>query len=120
MSSTFFIIAGVLVLILLIAGVVMSSNSERNLVEDRLGRYLEEDDDKGKESDTSYVTEWVNRRVEKSTGGDKVKRALARADLKLKVAEYYGLVFASIFGIASSQTIHHEIDHVSQLIIEFL
>ena len=101
-STLFFIIAGVVVLILLVVGVVMSSNSERNLVEDRLGRYLEEEDDGRKDDarDSSYVTEWVNRRVEKSSGGDKVKRSLARADLKLKVAEYYGLVVVSVVGIA--------------------
>ena len=95
MSTTFFIIAGVLVLILLVVGVVMSSNSERNLVEDRLGHYLEDESDRGKrkKDDSSFVTEWVNRRVEKSSGGDKVKQSLARADLKLKVAEYYAIMF---------------------------
>lgn len=97
---TFFIIAGVLVLVLLIVGVVMSSNSERNLVEDRLGRYLDEEDGGGaKKDDTSYVTEWVNKRAEKSSGGSKIKRDLARADLKLKVAEYYALIVIAILGL---------------------
>jgi tight adherence protein B len=96
MNSLFFIIAGVVAVILLVAGMMMSYNSERNLVEDRLGRYLDEDDeDKGGDS---YVTEWVNRRVEKSSGGDKTKKALARADLKLKVAEYYALIVIAIVG----------------------
>lgn len=100
MNSMFFIIAGVVVLILLVAGVMMSSNSERNLVEDRLGRYLEDDaQDKGKGGD-SYVTEWVNRRAEKSSSGDKIKKSLARADLKLKVAEYYALIVIAIIGLA--------------------
>lgn len=98
MNSSFFIIAGVVVLILLIVGVVMSSSSERNLLEDRLGRYLEEDDNKGKGGDSSYVTEWVNRRVEKSSSGDRVKKSLARADLKFKVAEYYALIVIAVVG----------------------
>lgn len=96
-STWFFIIAAVVVFVLLIVGVLMSSNSERNLVEDRLGRYLEDEkQSQGKDEDTSYLTEWVNRRVEKSSGGDKVKKALARADLKFKVAEYYALVLIAI------------------------
>ena len=101
MNTTFFIIAGVVVLILLVVGVMMSSNSERNLVEDRLGRYLDEDDKgKRKGEDSSYVTEWVNRRVEKSSGGDKIKKSLARADIKLKVAEYYALILLATVGLS--------------------
>lgn len=96
-TTWFFIIAAVFVLVLLIVGIVMSLNSERNLVEDRLGRYLEEDkDNQITDDETSFLTEWVNRRVEKSPRGDKVKRALARADLKFKVAEYFALVVMSV------------------------
>ena len=96
-TNTFFIIAAILVLVLLIAGIVMSSNSERNLVEDRLGRYLEEEEQsQSAEDEKSFLTELVNRRVEKSARGDKVKRALARADLKFQVAEYYALVVMAI------------------------
>ncbi len=100
-TTLFFIIAAVLLFILLIAGVMMSSNSERNLVEDRLGRYLEEEDESlSKDDETSFLTEWVNRRVEKSSRGDKVKSALARADLKFKVAEYYSLTVIAIVGLS--------------------
>jgi tight adherence protein B len=96
-TTWFFIIAAVFLLVLLIAGIVMSSNSERNLVEDRLGRYLEEDEgEKATEDETSYLTEWVNRRVEKSSRGNKIKTSLARADLKFKVAEYIALVVMSV------------------------
>ena len=90
-ATTFFVIAGILAIILLVAGVVMSYNSEQNLVEDRLGRYLE-DDKAVRDKGDSYVTEWVNQRVEQSSRGDRLKRSLARADLKLKVAEYYAVV----------------------------
>jgi tight adherence protein B len=37
------IIGGVVILILLIIGVIVSITSERSLVEERLGRYLEDD-----------------------------------------------------------------------------
>jgi tight adherence protein B len=87
---------GVIVLLLLIIGVVVSITSERSLVEERLGRFLEDDraEPEG-EAGGSIITEWLNRRVSRSSGGDRVARELARADLKFKVAEYYALVFIS-------------------------
>jgi len=92
-------IGGGLAVILLIVGVIESTNSERALVEQRLGRYLDEEDktDADKDADRSIVTNWVNKRVEKSSYGDRVARELARADLKLKVAEYFALYIIAIF-----------------------
>src|SRR4030095_4015199 len=85
---------GVLVLLLLIVGVVVSITSERSLVEERLGRFVEDDRQQPQgEAGGSILTEWLNRRVAKSSMGDRVARQLARADLKFKVAEYYALVF---------------------------
>jgi tight adherence protein B len=92
------LIGGGLAVLLLIVGVIESVNSERTLVEKRLGRYLGEDkasEDRG--SDRSMVTDWVNQRVEKSSFGDRIARELARADLKLKVAEYFALFFITVF-----------------------
>jgi len=88
------IIGGALILVLLIVGVVITIRGERSLVEERLG-HLDEDDVKEvqEEASKSIVTEWVNRRVATSSRGDLVARELARADLKIKVAEYYALVF---------------------------
>src|ERR1044071_5254373 len=88
---------GVLVLLLLIIGVVVSITSERSLVEERLGRFLEDERPEPEgEAGGSILTEWLNRRVARSSGGDRVARELARADLKFKVAEYYALVFMAI------------------------
>ena len=92
------IIGGIILIILLIVGVVVSSNSERTLVEQRLSQYL--DDGKGTSEDRdaqrSMITDWVSRRVEKTSFGDRVARDLARADLKFKVAEYFVLIALSI------------------------
>lgn len=95
------LIGGVLILILLIVGVVITISGERSLVEDRLGQFLEDEDAKEaqEEASKSIVTDWVNRRVASSSLGDRVARELARADLKFKVAEYYALVFISTIGI---------------------
>lgn len=94
------VIGGGLAIILLVVGVIQSTSGERALVEQRLGRYLDEDKaNADKDADRSMITNWVNRRVEKSSYGDRVARELARADLKLKVAEYIALyVIAVIFG----------------------
>lgn len=104
MNSIVFIGAGVVVIVLLIIGLIVSINSERSLVEERLGRFLDEDDQDsaaaGQEASRSIVTEWMNRRVASSSAGDRVARELARADLKFKVAEYYALVFMSTIGLA--------------------
>jgi tight adherence protein B len=87
---------GVLLLILLIIGAVVAVSSERSLVEERLGRYLEEEKRPSEQiSGRAALTDWLNRRVASSSLGDRVARELARADIKFKVAEYYALIFIS-------------------------
>jgi tight adherence protein B len=91
------IIGGSILIVLLAIGVVVSSNSERALVEERLSQYL--DDDKKnleREAQNSVITDWVSKRVEKTSYGDRIARELARADIKLKVAEYFALILMSI------------------------
>jgi tight adherence protein B len=93
------IVGGAIVLVLLIVGIVVSINSESSLVEERLGQYLEEDQETVESTvEQSVVSDWVNRRVARSTLGERIKRDLARADLKLKPAEYIALFFISILG----------------------
>jgi tight adherence protein B len=94
---------GVLIIILLIVGIVVSINSERSVVEERLGRFLDNDqkeESAGEEARRSLITEWMNRRVAGSSAGDRVATELARADLKFKVVEYYALIFISIVTVA--------------------
>ncbi|MEK6256087.1 MAG: hypothetical protein N2C13_02065, partial [Chloroflexota bacterium] len=87
-------VSGGLALLLIVAGVVLTVTRERSLVDDRVGKYLDQgaDDEFSEfgESDqgTAFVTDWINTRVEKSSFGDNIKRELARADLKLKPGEY--------------------------------
>ena len=100
MMTWILIIGGGLVLVLLIVGVIVSANSERSLVEERLGQYLDGDEPEVERDDDasgSAITDWVNQRVARSSMGDRVARDLARADLKLKVAEYYALYVIAIF-----------------------
>jgi len=102
MATTFFLIGGGLIVVLLVIGVFISATSERALVEERLGKYLEDETPvkKGRDSGSSVLTEWVNKGVEKSSLGEKIARDLARADLKIKPGEYLALYIISIIGCA--------------------
>jgi len=94
------IVGGIILIVLLIIGVVISSNSERALVEERLSQYIDDGsnkDDVDREAQKYVLTNWVSRRVEKTNFGDGIAKQLARADLKLKVAEYLVVIVASIF-----------------------
>ncbi|MBL8061506.1 MAG: type II secretion system F family protein [Anaerolineales bacterium] len=92
------IIGGIVLIILLTIGVIVSSNSERALVEERLSQYLDDEQQNVDREAQKYVlTNWVSNRVEKTSYGDKIARELARADIKFKVAEYIVLIFLSIF-----------------------
>ncbi len=97
MTSWIIIFGGIILIILLIVGVIVSSNSERAIVEQRLSQYLD-DDKQGSERDAqrSVITDWVSKRVEKTSFGDRIARSLARADLKFKVGEYFVLIIVSI------------------------
>jgi tight adherence protein B len=92
------IIGGVILIILLIIGVIVSSSSERTLVEERLGQYLGDQDQAAvdREAQRSAITDWVSKRVERTSYGDRVSRDLARADLKFKVGEYFALIFIAM------------------------
>lgn len=93
MSATIIIVGGLVIIILLIIGIVVSVSSERALVEERLGQYVEENvKDLNREAERAILTDWVSKRVEKTSFGDKIARDLARADIKLKVAEYLVLI----------------------------
>ncbi len=88
------LMGGGLALILLVVGIAITVTSERSLVEERLGRYIEDEAaikaSKGEKS--AAVKDWFNVQVEKSSWGEKIARELARADLKLKAGEYVFVV----------------------------
>jgi len=99
--TLFVVIGGVIVLILLIVGIIVSVNSERSLVERRLGQYLEgAKTEEERKAERSVLTDWVNKRVEKSSYGDRIARQLARADLKFHVGEYFALIIIAAVGVA--------------------
>jgi tight adherence protein B len=95
------ILGGGVVLVLLVIGIVVTARSERSLVDERLGRYLEEEQIKEKKIEkASPVGDWLNRSLERSTWGGGIARELARADLKLKPGEYIIITIFSGLGMA--------------------
>lgn len=91
-------VAGIVALAVIIVGVV-SVRSERDLVEERLGRYeqgyqsfleIEQTDDDPKE-ESRKALDALDRAISKRPFAQKWRTQLARADLKLTVAEFAAL-----------------------------
>ncbi len=101
------IIGGGLIILLLVVGIVITARSESALVEERLGRYLEEEVEEVRPSGerASPIGDWLNSLLEGSKLGTGVARELARADMKLKPAEYYALMVIAAIGSAVISTI---------------
>lgn len=99
------LIGGVIfVVILVFVAFYISSSSERSLMEERLGKYLEEDKNASKDDKSSgALSEWVNKRVERSSFGDSVAKNLARADLKFKPGEFifFVVILCTVLGGAA-------------------
>jgi tight adherence protein B len=98
--TLFYIIGGILIVALTI-GAIVSANSERALFEKRLTQYLDDSDKKdiNKAAQKAVITDWVSKRVEKTSFGDRIARSLARADMKFKVGEYFVFILAAIFSL---------------------
>ncbi len=98
MTSIIIIIGGIVLIIILIAAMILTSSREQTLVEDRLNQYLgeQESDKADRDAQRTAITDWVSKRVERTSAGGRIAQSLARADLKFKVGEYLALIFFSI------------------------
>jgi len=99
------LIGAIVLLILIAVGIYISSSSERGLMEERLGKYLEEDRNASKDNQATSgaLSDWVNKRVERSSIGDRIAKSLARADLKFKPGEFifFILILDTLLGGAA-------------------
>ena len=95
-------IGGAFILILLGVGIYFTLSSQKSEEEERIGEYVEPtvQVDETKSNAPSPVTEWLTKRVEKSSFGDQISKDLARADLKFKPGEYIALMVISSFLVA--------------------
>lgn len=104
MFTNILIIGGVITFILLVAGIVITVSGERDVVEDRIEKYLEASETEIEfespevvADQPSVITDWLNKRVNRTDFGSKISTMLARADMKFKPGEYVGLMIISSF-----------------------
>ncbi len=102
-SLTIFLwIGGAVALLLMLVGAIISARSEQSLIEDRLGKYLDEETIQeavaAEREKGSPLTDWLNTRMEKSGRGSKIARQLAQADVKLKPGEFVAMQIISAVG----------------------
>jgi tight adherence protein B len=91
-------VGGGMAFVMLVVGIIISITSERSLVEERLGQYVDQQEELSREAPTP-LTDWLNRRVEGSSFGDKIAKKLARADIKMKPGEYIAMMIIVAFGV---------------------
>ena len=96
-------IGGIIAVVLLVIGIATTVTSERTLVQERLGRYANTSnvDTKNRGPASTPVVDWLNRRMEGSSVGDKISKTLARADIKMKPGEYIALIIICAFGVGA-------------------
>jgi tight adherence protein B len=88
---------------------IVSVRSEKDIIEERLGRYEEAnmfqldltdeelEGDKPREKKPSFIQNQVNKMIEDKAFAKKMRGQLARADIKLTVAEYAALHVIAMF-----------------------
>ncbi|HEY61264.1 MAG TPA: secretion system protein [Anaerolineae bacterium] len=99
---TILALGGGLALLLIVIGIIVSITSERSLVEERLGQYLEEQTvEQTVSPDSTPLTDWLNVQVKSSQWGESISKNLAQADVKLKPAEYVALMVIAAISLGA-------------------
>jgi tight adherence protein B len=99
--STILIIGGVVAVLLLIVGLIVTANEDRYVVEARMTKYTKEELKAIKKGEKSApLTDWLNNTAERFSWGEGISKELARADLKLKIGEYMALMLISSSTVA--------------------
>ncbi len=102
------LVGGVLVILVGIVAVVSLRRQNTDVVEERLGRYTEyqflpqvptDDDKKDKEKKPSALTLRLDAALSNRSFGKKWKTELARADLRLSVAEFFAVHIIAAIGL---------------------
>jgi tight adherence protein B len=89
--TTLLLVGGGFAFFMLFIGIVVTITSERSLVEQRLGRYLEEDVELGvspSDEGIGAFSDWFNNLVGRFKFSDNMAKELSQADLKLRPGEY--------------------------------
>jgi len=94
-------IGGVLVVVAVVLGIIFSVSSQRSAEEKRLDAFVEagiEIPDNDVRS--AALSDWLSKKVEKTTWSDKVSKELAQADIKMKPGEFILVTIASVIAVA--------------------
>ena len=99
--TTILLIGGGVELLLLVIGLISSISSQKSVAEERISQLTATDREVLAQAKKrpSPLTDWLNRRMQGSSYGGRIARDLARADLKMKPAEYIILILISVFGV---------------------
>jgi tight adherence protein B len=99
--TTILLIGGGIELLLLVVGLISSITSQKSVAEERISQLTAVDREVLTEARKrpSPLTDWLNNRMQGSSYGSRISRDLARADLKMKPAEYIVVIGISIVGI---------------------
>jgi tight adherence protein B len=88
--TTILILGGIVALVLLVIGLIVTATEERSLVDERL-EYLEAEG-VVEVNKKEIFGEWVGKQATRYTWGQSLTRSLARADIKMKVGEFILLI----------------------------
>lgn len=101
MMTTILIIGGIIAGALLLIGIIVTVRDEQTILEDRFSHYVEEEFEDAvalaEEQRTSFLSEWIDKRLEGSQHGSRIATNLAQADLKLRPAEYVSAMVIAAF-----------------------
>jgi tight adherence protein B len=99
------IIGGVLAVVAIVIGLIVSVRSEKAAVEDRLDQYLKEQGGAAPAEKTaerpSVLTDGLTNLAGRFSWGETLSKELARADLKLRVGEYIAVMIIAAFGLGA-------------------
>lgn len=99
--TTILVVGGVIAVVLLVIGIVITIRDEQSVLDDRFSHYVEEEFEDAvalaEEQKTSAITEWLDNQLEKSRFGDRIASNLAQADIKLRPAEYVSAMVIASF-----------------------
>ncbi len=94
-------IGGGLALIMLIVGIVVSIRTDSALIEERMDQIAGQNEPvEEARTPSTPIADWINTRVEGTNFAGNISRNLARADIKMKPAEYISLLVISAAGVA--------------------
>ena len=103
MNPTIFLwIGGALIVVAILVGVFLSLSSQRSAEEKRLDAFVDAgiQVDQKIDINTPGVSDWISKKVEKTSWSDTISKELAQADIKMKSGEFILVTIVAIIFVA--------------------